>query len=225
MAHVDPSTPYCFIPEYTLRTIAQRICIAFEQQPEVVGTDQLAPNVDEAEDFCNKLNLQRGVMPSQSIEIAAAYIEAINGAPILLKPADFDHLDKSTVLEGVREIVPLWDDIAKAIDPDGANPSITRDLVSETATMFDRLLAETEDQIVYQKRHLEQLSQYPHLWDSIDFRKSRAGELVIHFETVRGHFREVLTELCTHYKDLTGEEIIFAPYFPPPPPIQSRFPP
>lgn len=225
MAHIDPSTPYCFIPEYTLRTVAQRICIAFEHQAEVIGTDQLAPNIDEAEDFCNKLNAQRGITPNQSIEIAAAYIEAIHGAPILLKPADFEHLDKNSVLEGVRDIVPLWDDIAKAIDPDGADPSITSDLVSETATMFDRLLAETDDQIVYQKRHLEQLSRFPHLWDTIDFRKWRAGELVVHFETVRGHFQDVLTELCDHYKHITGAEITFAPYFPPPPPIQSRFPP
>ena len=225
MAHIDPSTPYCFVPEYTLRTVAQHICIAFEHQPEVIGTDQLAPNIDEAEDFCNKLNAQRAITPDRSIEIAAAYIEAINGAPILLKPADFEYLDKNAVLDGVREIVPLWDDIAKAIDPDGADPSITSDLVSQTATMFDRLLAETDDQIVYQRRHLEELSRFPHLWDTVDFRKWRAGELVVHFETVRAHFQGVLAELCNHYKQMTGSEITFAPYFPPPPPIQSRFPP
>ncbi len=225
MAHIDPSTPYCFVPEYTLRTIAQRICIAFEHQPEVIGTDQLAPNIDEAEDFCDKLNRPHDIAPDRSIEIAAAYIDTVNGAPILLKPADFEHLDKAAMREGVKEIIPLWQDIAKAVDPDGDDASMSREMVSQTATMFDRLLAETDDQLVYQRRHLAELTRFPHAWDTIDFRQWRAGELVRHFEAVREHIHDVLTELCNQYKAMTGTEITFAPYFPPPPPIQSRFPP
>ena len=225
MAHIDPSTPYCFVPEYTLRTIAQRICIAFEHQPEVIGTDQVSPNIDEAEDFCNTLNGQRGITPHESIEIAAAYIDTINGAPILLKPADFKHLDKPAMLEGVKEIIPLWQDIAQAVDPDGDDASMSSDMVSQTATMFDRLLAETDDQLVYQKRHLAELTRFPQTWDTIDFRKWRAGELVRHFEIVREHIHAALAALCRHYQEMTGAEITFAPYFPPPPPIQSRFPP
>ena len=224
MAHIAPTTPYCWCPEYTIRVVPQRIQVVFLDEAHPMGTDYLAPDIDEAEDFCEALNRQLDVSPARALEIADAYIQSKDGAPLLLKPADFTMPDRTTILSAVQELlVPAYRTLSGAIAaPEEGEETVTAEMVSDTAHVFDRLVTELEDNIVYQGRHIEEMKQSPHLWEGLDTRLYRGGELLRHFRIVRDTYAEVREEFCRHYEVLTQRTIEFAPYFPPPHPTLSR---
>ena len=223
MAHIAPTTPYCWCPEYTIRVVPQRIHVVFLDEPHPLGTDYLAPDIDEAEDFCEALNHQLNVSPARALEIADAYLQSREGAPLLLKPADFPMPDRTAILNAVQELVPVYRSLSEAISaPEEGEETATAEMVSDTAHVFDRLVTELEDNIVYQSRHIDEMNRSPHLWEGLETRLYRAGEVLRHFQIVRDTYAEVRDEFCSHYEAITRRKIEFAPYFPPPRPTLSR---
>ena len=217
MPHIDPSIPYCWCPEYTIRSVPQRLNLVWADTPEPVGTDYFTPNIDDAELIVDDLNKRLGYENRDAwLPIAATYIEiTCQGAPILLKPAEYRAPDSQDAGDALRIFLPAYTDVTEPLDLFDTRAELSTNFLAELATSLDQLLAETEDNVAFQQHHFEELRKNPELWgDHIKLRQHRAGELLRHFRTVAEHFTGMRTQIAETYQELTGEPLQFAPSFP-----------
>jgi hypothetical protein len=217
VANVDPRTPYCFCAEYTLEQVPQRIHLVFQGEPRPIGTDFLAGNIDEAEDFCDALNLQLGLNPEQTAEISATYInETCNGAPVLLRPADFKPWDREKAINGIDEFLPLYDEISKITSDDPEEQTNNNaEMIAHVAQTFDNLASQAGDNIALQLRHFEELKENPETWSNPDMRIHRAGELLRYLRSIQKQLADLRDRTVENYQRLTGEMPNLTPDFQP----------
>lgn len=223
MALIDPSVRYAWCPEYTLRRVPQRLMVVWLDNPKPVGTDFLSPNIDDAELVADELNLQLGFPDRDAWRpLADAYInETCNGAPILLKAADFAPFDEAAADKGLQTFLPAYGDIAQPLQLSDSLPELSASLLTELAYTFDQLSAETDDNLAFQRHHLETLRNNPGAWTHAKLRIHRAEQLLEHYRTVGEHFVRLRTKIAAAHQELTGEDIEFAPNFPARPEAQA----
>lgn len=223
MASIDPSVRYVWCPEYTLRSVPQRLFITWENQPHAIGTDYIAPNIDEAELVCTDLNKPLGHdSHKQWLRIAATYIQiTAKGAPVLLKEPEFKPWDRDAALHALDEFLPAYRDAVRSLapDPETEAPDPTADMLADLARTLDRLVAETDDNIGVQRAHLDALQADPGAWEpDPNFRIFRAGHLLRHFESVRSPLAELRAKASDTYEIVTGHTLQLPPDMPPPDP-------
>ena len=221
MPHIDPSIPYCWCPEYTIERVPQRLMITWDDNPQAVGTDYYAPNIDDAELVANELNQRLGYEHlDEWREVADAYIQqTCNGAPILLTPAQFEPWDADAADKALRAFLPSYGDITEPLNLFETRAEIPESLLRDLAHQLEQLKAETDDNIAFQQQHYEELRKNPELWreqaqDLYTLRVHRARELLRHFRIVSERFAELRTKVAAAFQDLTGDELEFAPDFP-----------
>ena len=225
MPSIDPSVRYVWCPEYTLRSVPQRLFIAWENEAHAIGTDYIAPNIDEAELVCTDLNKPLGHdSHKQWLRIATSYIQiTAKGAPVLLKQPEFKPWDRDAALQALDEFLPAYRETLRSLGPDTEteteHPDPSADMLGELARTLDRFVAETDDNIGVQRRHLDALQADPGAWEpDSNFRIFRAGELLRHFESVREPLVELRAKACDTYEIVTGHTLQLPPDMPPPDP-------
>lgn len=219
MPSIDPSVRYVWCPEYTLRSVPQRLFIAWENEPHAIGTDYIAPNIDEAELVCTDLNKPLGHETHKHwLRIAGTYISVTaRGAPVLLKPAEFKAWDRDAALKALDDFLPDYRAAVQSLHPESDLPDPSADMLAELARTLDRLVAATDDNIGVQRTHHEALQANPDAWEpQPDFRIHRAGALLHHFESVRGSLDELRAKACDTYEIVTGTPLQLPPDMPPP---------
>ena len=217
MANVDPTTPFCFCPEYTLQQVPQRIHLVFQGEPDPIGTDFLAPNIDEAEDFADSLNLRIGLNAEQTAPIVATYINVTcKGAPILLTPANFKPFDREKAVAGADELLPFVDHISQitAHTPEERTTS-NAEMIAHFAQHLDNLASQTRDNAAVQADHLNDLKANPEVWSNPETRIHRAGEILRHLRTVQQHWTDLRDRTVQNYEKLTGNKPNLTPDFEP----------
>ena len=217
MPQFDPTIPYCWCPEYTVRSVAQRLNLVWTDTPQPIGTDWLAPNIDDAELIADDLNKRLGYENRDAWRpIAAAYIDVTcQGAPILLEQAQYSTPDTQAAGDALRTFLPAYSDIAEPLRLFDTRAELSVNLLRALADTLDKLAAETDDNVAIQRQHFEDLRKNPELWgDHIDFRIHRAGELLRHFRTVTDQFTALRDQVADTYQELAGERLEFAPSFP-----------
>ena len=221
MPLIDPSVPYCWCPEYTIQRVPQRLMLTWDDNPDAVGTDYYAPNIDDAELVASELNQRLGYEhPDEWREVAAAYIQqTCNGAPILLTPARFEPWDADAADKALQAFLPSYGDITEPLNLFESRPELSENLLRDLANQLEQLKAETDDNIAFQLQHYEELRKNPELWteqeqEPYPLRLHRARELLRHFRIVSERFAELRNKVTTAYQELTGDELEFAPDFP-----------
>ena len=218
MPPTDLSVPYVWCPEYTLRSVAQRILIVWNDDPRPVGTDYHAPNIDEAELVCTDLNKPLGYEDHQQwLPIAATYIRVTaKGAPVLLKAPDFKPWDRDAAMKAVDDFIPAYEEITKTLAQDPAASDLTADMLGELARVLDGCVAETDDNIALQQMHVAALADNPARWEPHHrFRTTRAGNLLEYFNTVRKSLDTLRAKASDTYEIVAQKPLELAPDFAP----------
>ena len=218
MPPADPTVPYVWCPEYTLRSVAQRLLIVWNGDPRPVGTDYHAPNIDEAELVCTDLNKPLGYEDHQQwLPVAATYIKVTaRGAPVLLRPPDFKSWDRDGAMKAVDDFIPAYGEITKTLAQDPSASDLTADMLGELARILDGCVAETDDNIALQQTHLAALKSNPGRWEPDPrFRAVRGGHLLEYFNTVRKSLDALRAKACDTYELVAGEPLELAPDFAP----------
>ena len=221
MPHIDPSIPYCWCPEYTIQRVPQRLMLTWDDNPQAVGTDYYAPNIDDAELVASEVNQRLGYKHHDEwLEVAGAYIkQTCNDAPILLTPGQFEPWDADAADNALQVFLPSYGNITAPLNLFESRPEISETLLRDLGHQLEQLKAETDDNIAFQYQHYEELRKNPELWkeqaqDLYKLRVHRARQLLRHFRIVSEHFTELRTKVATAFQDLTGDELEFAPDFP-----------
>ena len=217
MANVDPKTLYCWCPEYTIQQVPQHLLIVFEGQPRPIGTDFLSGNIDEAEDFCDSMNIQLHLNPEEAERIASTYVaETRAGAPILLRPADFQPWNREKALAGLDNMLPAFEEVASLVSSDPAHRhQANAEMVADIGQMFDNLSSQAGDNAALQVHHLQDLQENPEIWTNPQPRIHRAGELLRHLRSVEKQLADLRDRALQTYETITGVPLALTPDFHP----------
>ena len=220
VASVDPQTLYCWCPEYTIQQVMQPIFIVFEGEARPIGTDFVCGNIDEAEEFCEKMNVQLQLDTEQAERIASTYIrETRDGAPILLRSADFKPWNREQALEGLDQFLPAFEEVATLVSSDPAQRNqANAEMVADVAQMFDNLASQAGDNSELQAQHLNDLKANPENWSDSDFRIHRfrifrAEEHLRYLQSVQEQLTDLRNRATTTYQTITGEPLALTPDF------------